>query len=283
MKRLVHWVKFFAFRSLRSRTSPKWFHRLINTYCRISGRKYRIFRTEHPQIYLCDDGNSQIYFCRQGHSRLYLSYELRGGEIGWRVQRLSEAYNLDKIRVNPPGTFIDCGANVGELGLWARANRLEYIPFEPEPLEALCCDLNNFDGNPMTRRMALWKEDTLLTFYSKPESADSSAIDQGGAIPIEVYGITLDNAVNLTDASGTIILKVEAEGAEPEVLEGATMTLPMIDFVAVDCGPERYGHEFTFIEVNAFLQDRGFRLIEFNPERFTFLYQNTRRQSRQTK
>ena len=35
------------------------------------------------------------------------------------------------------------------------------------------------------------------------------------------------------------LLKVEAEGAEPEVLLGTAKILKRIEFISVDCGPER--------------------------------------------
>ena len=165
-------------------------------------------------------------------------------------------------------------------GLWARAKGIRYIPFEPEALEARCCDLNNFAGNPETRREALWKENTTLTFYSKPDSADSSAIDPGGSIATEVEGITLDNAVSLAEISGTVILKIDAEGAEPEVLEGATKTLPLIDWVSVDCSGERgVTKETTFTETDALLRTHGFRpfkSLSGGLKMTTVLYRNTR-------
>ncbi len=75
-----------------------------------------------------------------------------------------------------------------------------------------------------------------------------------------------------------MVLKVEGEGAEPEILEGATGLLPFIDYVTVDCGPERGRQEaHTFVEVNALLVEAGFRLLQFGIPRTTGLYRNTNR------
>ena len=90
--------------------------------------------------------------------------------------------------------------------------------------------------------------------------------------------MTLDGAVNLPDVPGTVILKIEAEGAEPEVLEGAADTLASIDWVTIDCGHERgVSKAHTFVETNVLMQDLGFRLHRAQFKRITALYRNTRR------
>ena len=196
-----------------------------------------------------------------------------------RVDILAGQYLLDQIDVVQGGVFIDCGANIGELGLWARARGLAYIPFEPEILEARCCDLNNFDGRAETRRKVLWKETTMLTLCSMPESADSSIFEvDGHSARIEVPAVTLDDSVDLSGFPGMVVFKIEAEGAEPEVLEGSARALPLMDWVAIDCGYER-GKEkaHTFVETNVFLHDHGFRLHGMHPKRVVALYRNTKR------
>ena len=83
-----------------------------------------------------------------------------------RVFEVAGEYLLDTIDTMPGGVFIDCGSNIGELGLWARKIGLAYIAFEPEVLEARYCDPNNFEGSTDTRCEALRNEATTLTFYA---------------------------------------------------------------------------------------------------------------------
>ncbi len=226
---------------------------------------------------LTDAAGKTIYVCRSWHRRLYYRGIMR------RINYLANIYGLDRIDVTPNGVFIDCGANIGELGIWARAHGLDYVAFEPELPEAICCDLNNFDGNSETRRSALWKESTTIRFYSSPETADSSIIEVAGEFcRVEVDAVTLDSALDasqLSNVQGTVIFKLEAEGAEPEVLEGATKTLTEVDWVAIDCGYERGPNkEHTVVETNTFMYDQGFRLCyaELNSRRITALYRNTK-------
>ena len=184
-------------------------------------------------------------------------------------------YHLTRIGIEHNGMLIDCGANVGELGIWARQEYLEYIPFEPEPLDATCCELNN--QGVSTRRYALWSETKALPFYSVPDTADSSLIFMGGTPQtMTVEAVTLDSVIDiahLSEVPGTVILKVEAEGAEPEVLQGARETLACVDYVTVDCGQERGVQKaHTLVEVANIMADHGFRLRELQVHWMTALF-----------
>ena len=53
-------------------------------------------------------------------------------------------------------------------------------------------------------------------------------------------------------------LKVEAEGAELEVLQGLGDKIRYVNKISVDGGPERYGKP-TFKDVNSFLRSKGFQ------------------------
>jgi hypothetical protein len=52
---------------------------------------------------------------------------------------------------------------------------------------------------------------------------------------------------------------MDAEGAEPEVLKGATLTLAKIKWVAIVVGPEREDRG-TFREVQEILEQSGFKV-----------------------
>ena len=253
---------------------PASYCRVVNVMNSIFRKKHRISPAEEGRVFLADDGKSRVFFCRRRRGNQFK----RG--VMMHVDQLAGEYHLDRIDVASDGVFIDCGANIGELGIWARERGLRYMAFEPEEPEAHCCDLNNFNGRADTRREALWKETAMIPLYSKPESGDSSLIDMGGAIRTRIQAVALDDAVNLSDVPGTVILKIEAEGAEPEVLEGAANTLASIDWVAIDCGHERgVSRTHTFVETNVLMQDLGFRLHRAQFKRITALYRNMKRRS----
>lgn len=80
-----------------------------------------------------------------------------------------------------------------------------------------------------------------------------------------VNAVPLDDVLGAKQLKKTIILKVAAEGAEPEVVEGANRLLPEVDYVTVDCGFERgLLQEDTFLEVYKKLRRHGFEICALN-------------------
>ena len=236
---------------------------------RVQGfNRYRIRPTTESGIYLLTDvRGEEIYICRGSRAKLY-RYGVRQ-----RIEWLAQSYMLDQI-ANSSELLIDCGANIGELGIWARARGLSYMAVEPEPLEARCNDRNNFGGQPHTNRYALWHESGIRTFYSAAEWGDSSMIQPyESAVKVAVLAQTLDSILgDLRIPDGTI-LKIEAEGAEPEVLQGASQTLNRIKWVIVEVGHERgVSRESTFMPAHELLQDHGFRLHNANLRHPAMLY-----------
>lgn len=107
---------------------------------------------------------------------------------------------------------------------------------------------------------AAWnKSDTLnlnLSVTSNDNSifaVDSNTTDQSVAVSAErVADIASDYGLDQID-----FLKIEAEGAEPEVLEGALDGSIAIEAVAVDCAPERDG-ESPRDEIQTILKQSGY-------------------------
>lgn len=251
---------------------------LANLFAQLGRKPYRVHPLGEGDLLVTVDHGvlepRHIHICRRIRHRRYKKGVMAG------VDGLARTYHLHKLPISTGGVFIDCGANVGELGLWARERGLAYEAFEPEPLEARCCDLNNFGGEAQTHRAALWNEATTLTFHSKPDTADSSVFEIDDATGArDVQAVRLDAVIDpATFGPGTRIFKLEGEGAEPEILQGAEGLLPHLDYIAADCGYERgRAAQHTFIEVNDFLLARGYRLIEAGFTRVTVVYRNEAR------
>lgn len=264
-------MPFNEFLSTLAWLGPSPYCALINLRNRLRGKLQVLRFTGESGIYEVTDGKDSLKICRRSrHNR-----SKRGVLAG--VRKLAADYGMDRLDGLRGGILVDCGANVGELGLWARDRGMRYVAFEPEEPEARCCDLNNFSGEPRTRREALWNTDTTLEFHTQPETADGSLIAGVGALAVRrVPARRLDSVLTLADlGAGPAVLKVEAEGAEPEVLQGAAGLLPAFDYVAVDCGPER-GPERkdTFVETNTLLSDAGFRPVAANFRRMAIVYRN---------
>lgn len=258
------------------------YRRFVNTFRVIMRRPSRIRQTKHNQVFEAYDVRSQsgststrIFLCQRNCRRSF-----RRG-VAFEINNLARRYGLHKIPLVGDGVFVDCGANIGELGIWARHHGLRYIAFEPEPMEATCNDLNNFNGEHKTVRKALWNHNAKLQFYSKPEKFDSSLINNGNSDEsFEVAAVRLDSLFDADSLGpGVRIFKVEAEGAEPEVLQGASRILRHFDYVLIDGGPERGASQDTSIVESAnVLQQHGhFSMLHVDQRSLTIAFKNEAR------
>jgi FkbM family methyltransferase len=239
-----------------------------NLRCKLRGYRLNLGEGNLEGTHLAQSGDETILIARRNRHRYYK----RGVQA--RLDQLAGQYCLDGVSFSKGDKIIDCGANIGEIGVWAKRFGVEYIPFEPEDLEATCCDANAFEGEAKTQRLALWYEDTELTFYSKPDTADGSLIEINDFNAVrKVKAVRFDNFIKQFDDDSIRLFKVEAEGAEPEVLQGAEPMLSKVDYVTVDSGFERgKSKQSTFNEVNEILTRNNFEIVSANLERLIFLF-----------
>lgn len=207
----------------------------------------------------------------------YFSHEMQAvvvysGGLEERANKIGSDYMLSKIKFADGDKVIDCGSNVGDLSLYFRVNSLkvEITAFEPSLLEYQCARLNQVEHNVINAGM--WSEDTALEFYVSSQEADSSFLkpkifDQIISIPVKAGSPYARNRVKL--------LKLEAEGAEPEVLLGFSEAISNIEYIAADVGFERGEKaESTFVPVVNYLLQRDFKIVDINFERLCVLFKN---------
>jgi FkbM family methyltransferase len=207
-------------------------------------------------------------------SRLYLAHRKRFSlyfkGVDSRIDQLTNDYRLPAGLLRQGDTVIEIGANIGEIGVFAQSAGAHYIGFEPDPkaFSALKRNLPNqtvFD-------IAVSDKDSVLSFYLATQDADSSLFKPSSkSSEIKVQVRTLDGVLSEISRLETIrLLKVEAEGMEPEVLKGAAEVLKGTEFVAIDAGPER-GGENTVPECLNILFAAGFKIDGCFLQRGTFL------------
>ena len=235
--------------------------------------------------------NSDAIFKYSSHSQNYsvsskissddrvlnFKHELQGGQtyikgIHFRGEEIGERYLLNNIDFFPGDIVFDCGANVGDLLLWFQNRKFEisYHAFEPSPEEFTL--LKNNIGKHNSNQVALWNQSSTLDFYISSQTADSSLIEPKSYTNIlQVDAKRLDGFID-----GNIkLLKLEAEGGELEVIEGAGEKINKIKYISADLGPERgTDQESTFAPVSNLLKQKNFSMIEYNASRFTALFKN---------
>lgn len=190
-----------------------------------------------------------------------------------QIQKFRDAYLLDLVPISDNDTVIDCGANIGELNLALKEKdiSIKYIAFEPEKSVFNCLEINNKEDKNELFNIGLSNESGVKKFYIDTEGGNSSFVDFGSENYKEIEVIQLDKII--PKDRKIKLLKIDAEGYEPEVLEGAKNILNNIDYISVDFGGERgLNEETTIIEVNNFLYENNYRMIAISNIRMVGLY-----------
>jgi FkbM family methyltransferase len=183
-------------------------------------------------------------------------FSLRSAYIG-------QVYMLSSIPFRDGDLVVDCGANMGDLEFYLRVNapKVKYVGFEPNPRDFVCLERNV--GASRSRNIGLWNQEGSIPFFVNDAHASSSFIQPPEFT--ELVDIPASTLSAQFPNENIRLLKLEAEGAEPEVLEGAISILNCIDYVSADVGPERgiLENETRDMVVN-FLEAHGFELIKEN-------------------
>ena len=172
--------------------------------------------------------------------------------------RLLNQYGISR-HFEPKGVFLDIGANVGELSYYFAKQGWRVIAVEPDNTnaQALKRNLSSFKDKIRIYEKALGVDRRTTLLYSKPESGDSSIHKVEGARLRPVKVITLSEVLNdFIESNEVVLMKMDAEGHEPEVLLGAGKRLAIISYMFIDAGREREG-ETTYREVMTILKSSG--------------------------
>lgn len=223
------------------------------------------------KLYYAQDTNGKNRVFVSDRKRLTL---YRNG-IGHRLNWLLSDYRLPIDLIRKGDVVVDIGANIGELGLWVEANGGHYIAFEPDPTAYRAMQNNIFSGDLYD--VALSDSNGTAAFYLNTAEADSSLFKPSAIHgTLSVRTAMLDSFFDEVGMPHNIrLLKVEAEGMEPEVLTGALRTLGSVEYIAVDAGPER-GGENTIPDVFNILLEAGFEVLDCFLLRGTFLLRKKR-------
>lgn len=241
---------------------------LINILAFIQNTGVKFFYDSATKEFSYKDSkySERIYFRHKTRALMYIT------GIRSRAQSLGNSYLLDQIPFENGDVVIDCGANIGELYYWFKFSNkgIEYVSFEPSPLEFEALKKNCPDGK--NHNIGLWNTDGFLKFYISSEGADSSIIQ-----PIsfdDVIQVETKRLENFVDKP-IKLLKLEAEGAEPEILEGLGSKLSQIEYISADLGFERgVDEESTMVPVINFLLRNNFSLIAIEYKTFKALFRN---------
>jgi len=178
--------------------------------------------------------------------------------------KISQKYTYKNfVEVKKGDIVCDVGAFIGEFTLSIADIASKIILFEPDPNNYRILKRNTAHLKNITiLRNPLWKENTPLEFKLGYPSVDSSLINVDSSVErgrIKLQAKRLDKVFHNLNLERIDFLKIDAEGAEPEVLEGAKDIFTKIHKIVLDCSPERFGKSTRNTAMNI-LKRAGFKI-----------------------
>lgn len=182
---------------------------------------------------------------------------------GWgaRLDRLEREYGVGRhVRLDPECVVLDVGANAGEFAHVCARYGARVFCFEPDPAAFACLEKNIAPlSGAEGFACAVWKEDGEIEFALAPDRADSSAFAEGPRL--KMRALTIETFAREKRLARIDLIKCDAEGAEPEVLQGIGAAFPLVRAVALDTGPERLGNR-TNEACAKILNANGFHVVD---------------------
>ena len=225
------------------------------------GKRHSFNQDRSSNLFFVQDGAQKHYFgvMRRGFSLYRYGLEDRGSF-------LANSYCLSHINFDQSDVVIDCGANYGDLFLFLK-DKIQpenYISVEPGNTEHQCLIRNAPRSTHVNKGLGNTVE--TKTFFLNERYADSSIIEPPSySEKLDIDVTTLDALVNEYQIRKIKLLKLEAEGYEPEIIQGSLESLNKIEFIALDGSCERGIEERgTFSEICNVLFDNNYELVDTN-------------------
>jgi len=210
------------------------------------------------QYYILDDGEKHYFGDRDRGFGIYSK-----GLVS-RRDSLVESYHLKHIEFSNSDIVIDCGANYADLFLYFKdiIKPSNYITFEPGKEEFNVIKLNAPHSTNIN--LGLGNENTVKNFYVNERDADSSFIKPHTySKVVKMQTTTLSSFIKKNKIKKIKLLKLEAEGFEPEILEGASDVISLIEYVSIDGGFERgVNQDETLTYQTNFLLKNNFKMLK---------------------
>tara|TARA_B100000242_G_scaffold126304_1_gene89076 strand:- start:25401 stop:26261 length:861 start_codon:yes stop_codon:yes gene_type:complete len=240
----------------------KYFIKIINTVLFLKKKKFFFGFEIQKDLYFIKEEKQQKHYFSNKERGFNLYYQgLRS-----RSKQIANSYLLDSINFEKEDIVIDCGANYGDLWLHLK-NKIDpfnYITFEPgiNEYKSLICNA------PLSKNInkGLGDKEANINFYLNEKDADSSIIKPLKFDKIKkIKIIKLDDYIEREKIQKVKLLKIEAEGFEPEILKGCERNINKFSYIAIDGGNERgINLEETMSYQLNFLMNRGYQIKGIN-------------------
>jgi FkbM family methyltransferase len=231
-----------------------------NSVARLCGLRVRFSYNPNDNIFFASEDLKQIKF-----SNRIRGFSLYRNGIKKRAEFIFDSYCLKNIVFSEDDVVIDCGANSGDLMIKLKEfiKLSNYIGIEPNPSDFEILKLNVSNESKLINK-GLGNSNQSLPFYVCTEDGDSSFIEPKKYSQIcDISVLRLDNLMQQLNLNKVKLIKIEAEGYEPEILEGLGSSIDKCQYIAIDGGYERGKNcEQTFTKLTNHLLNNGFEIID---------------------
>lgn len=245
---------------------------LISFVWLIAGNRTRVKYDQPSGIYRVQSLSEEIWVARRSRIRLF-----HRGVLG-RLNFVENSYSLPKNVVEKGNVVIDCGANIGEFSRAMELKGAVVLAFEPDPREFKALEKNLRNRGSKAYSVALWSKSGEVFLNQANDTGDSAVVKspQEKGDDIAVFATTLDEWATSNLAGDTLVsvLKLEAEGAEFDVILGAAKTLRRVKYICADLGEPTLSSSNAVAEVTNLLMKSGFEIVSFSKNRCMTVFRN---------
>ncbi|MGD1026987.1 MAG: FkbM family methyltransferase [Candidatus Binatus soli] len=181
-------------------------------------------------------------FLRLKHGDVWFESSPGLGELWPYIEVYSgREYDSERIRFEPQDVILDLGANIGIFAI-RYGKEFPTVPihcFEPNP-RVYKRLVRNLEANGLINAVAVnaaAAECAGMRPFFIGRSTVAGSLIEGGALPPAFYieVIDLDTYCKAHSITSIGLLKIDVEGAEVAVLEGAQCALKSAKYVIVEC------------------------------------------------
>jgi FkbM family methyltransferase len=194
---------------------------------------------------------------RKTLAKIFPSYEVKN--LGYLLKK----YEIDQV--------VDVGANRGQFVDKIRSVGYngKVISFEPLAFEHnfLCKRAAKDNTWAVAPRMAIGDRDGNVTINVTHDTSLSSiqaSVDKSLMASTEdVKMMTLDKSLNgQVDSASNLLIKIDVQGYEPQVIQGAAKTLSKAKAVMLEVGlMPMYEEEVSYLDILTGLRAQGFHMV----------------------
>lgn len=173
------------------------------------------------------------------------------------------------VELDENDTVFDVGAYIGTFSILAAEKADTVISIDPYASVNSCLSENTAEyRNIELLPIACWNTTTTLELNLSKTPNENSILDTDNfdlGKKAKVNADTISNIAKKRGIEKIDFMKLEGEGVEPEILEGALGEDIVIEKISIDCSAERNGHAPTD-EIVEILEKEGYEYkIETTP------------------